>query len=213
MSYWSVPPIWQGHTVFILGCGPSLRGFDPTHIRGLGPVIVINDSFELIPYADCLYFCDRKWWISREEKVRRTFHGSCMVTLESQITGVHALRCSGQDGLELDPTALRTGSNSGYQAINLAVHFGAKKIILLGYDMRVDGHQMHWNIRPERQQPTTFQQTLNVMNAYFPTLKEPLEQLGITVINANPLSWLKVWPQQPLHEIVADLKPHLQLLP
>ena len=32
-----------------------------------------------------------------------------------------------------------TGRNSGYQAINLALHFKPKKIILIGYDMQETG--------------------------------------------------------------------------
>lgn len=202
--YWTVPPIYKGETIFILGCGPSLRGFDPASIRGQGPVIVINDSFQLVPYADVLYFCDLKWWNTRREKVQKTFHGSLIVTLENQIATVHALHQTGKTGLEVDPTGLRTGANSGYQAINLAVHFGAKRIVLLGYDMKVRGNWMHWNIRPERMNPSRQQMILNSFNTYFPHLKEPLETLGIEVINATPDSALTVWPHVPLEHLLHE---------
>lgn len=35
--------------------------------------------------------------------------------------------------------------NSGYQAINLAYHIGAKEIFLLGYDMQRTGGLNHWH--------------------------------------------------------------------
>src|ERR1039458_2314613 len=39
-------------------------------------------------------------------------------------------------GLSLDPKQIVTGSNSGYQALNIAVLAGAKTIILIGFDAR-----------------------------------------------------------------------------
>lgn len=58
MSYWSVPRRWQGQTCYILGCGPSLRGFDVFNLFGWGRIIAINDSFRLAPWASVLYECD-----------------------------------------------------------------------------------------------------------------------------------------------------------
>lgn len=59
---------------------------------------------------------------------------------------VHVLRNGGQEGISLEPNALRTGQNGGYQAINLALLAGAAKVVLLGYDMKYapDGRS-HWH--------------------------------------------------------------------
>ena len=59
MSYWSIPPEWTGETAFLLGGGPSLKGFNAECLRGRR-VIAINNSWELAPWADVLYFCDEK---------------------------------------------------------------------------------------------------------------------------------------------------------
>lgn len=40
---------------------------------------------------------------------------------------------------------IHQGQNSGYQALNLAVLWGAAKVILLGYDMRLHGKQTHFH--------------------------------------------------------------------
>lgn len=48
------------------------------------------------------------------------------------------------DGLGKDK--IHYGANSGYQAINLAYLFGARKIILLGFDMqRGENNKSHWH--------------------------------------------------------------------
>lgn len=47
-------------------------------------------------------------------------------------------------GLSLDPKVIHQGANSGYQAINLAYHLGAERILLLGYDMQFTNGKAHW---------------------------------------------------------------------
>ena len=109
-------------------------------------MVVINDSYRLVPAADVLYFCDARWWRWHHgEPDFRAFAG-LKVKLEPGVPepGLHVLRNAGVDGLESDPSALRHGRNSGYQAIGLAVHLGAARIVLLGYDMQPDGRRIHW---------------------------------------------------------------------
>ncbi len=203
MSYWSVPPEWTGETAYILGCGPSLRGFDARVLRGRGRVIAINDSFRLAPWADVLYACDLRWWQTRREAIQAIWQGRRMVTLENQIDGVLRLRNSGEDGLETDPGALRTGKNSGYQAIGLAYHFGASRIVLLGFDMHVSPRgEMHWNDRPEVQTPGGFASTLRLMLPKFDTLREPLATAGVQVVNVTPGSALRTWPMVQLVDVL-----------
>jgi hypothetical protein len=47
--------------------------------------------------------------------------------------------------LSTDPAVLHTGQNSGFAAVNLAFNnLGAKRIILLGFDMMMEGNNRHW---------------------------------------------------------------------
>ena len=39
---------------------------------------------------------------------------------------------------------MHTGQNSGFAAVNLALLRGAEIIILLGFDMMMDGNKRHW---------------------------------------------------------------------
>jgi hypothetical protein len=206
--YWCVPPEWTGETAFLLAGGPSLRDFDCKVLRGVGRVIAINRSYRLAPWADVLYFCDLYWWQHHKLEVEELFRGRYIVTLENQIDGVKTLRNTGTSGLETDPSGLRTGNNSGYQAINLAYHFGVKRIVLLGYDMRVspDG-RTHWHGGYTGYSADTYRDLFrNYMIPCFDTLVQPLRDAGIEVINATPNSALQCWSYRPIGEVLATLR-------
>jgi len=160
-----------------------------------------------------MYFCDESWWRMQLDMNRRTVNNACSFH-DALYKGwwfsgapafvehpqVHALRLTGQTGLELDPSGLRHGSNSGYQAINLAVHLGAKKIILLGYDMKTNGARTHWHDE-SRPPSNVFAYTLSqVLLPHYSSLVKPLKQLGISVINATPDSALNAFPKATLEE-------------
>lgn len=207
--YWSVPPVWAGETICILGCGPSRNLVDMERLRASGHrVIAINDSFRVAPWADLLYYCDAQWWESRSLEVVQTWgtkqhcakgiihQCGMIVTMENHEsgTGHYRLRNTGPTGFDPDPSCLRHGSNSGYQAVHLSMHLGVKKIILCGYDMRCVGDQLHAEPRPERQTVAGFNLTLQVMLEKWPSIVEPLAERGIEVLNASPGSALKCWP-------------------
>lgn len=42
------------------------------------------------------------------------------------------------------PGAIGDGGNSGFQAFNLALAFGARRVVLVGFDMRLD-EGVHWH--------------------------------------------------------------------
>lgn len=202
---WTVPPEWVGETAFLLGCGPSLAQAHTSQLRDAGRVIAINDAYLKAPWADVLYFTDRKWYQQHAEQVAAAFWGRHIVTLDNRLDGVKTLRSTGQTGLETDPACLRHGSNSGYAAIGLAYHFGATRIVLIGYDMQLQGGQTHWRHR-EKDAGEAFQRTLtNVMLPNFSSLVTPLAEAGVEVINCTPGSALKVWPIESLDVVLERL--------
>jgi len=110
------------------------------------------------------------------------------------------LRNTGRTGLEQQPTGLRTGQNSGYQAINLAVHLGAAHLVLLGYDLQPGpGGEHHWHPPHPIHRRSSYQNFLRD----FPTLVTPLDELGITVVNATRRTALDCWPRVPLEDALA----------
>lgn len=187
-----VPKLWPDSTVACLGTGPSLTQADVDAVRGKAKVIAINNAHTLAPWAEVLYACDYKWW--HWHKGAPEFRGMKFSIDERSraFPGVQILRKSGQDGLELDPGALKTGSNSGFQAINLAVHFGAKRVVLLGYDMQGDHF---FGKHPDGTAPP-FQICLEK----FKTLVEPLKKLGVEVINCSRETKLECFPQMAIED-------------
>lgn len=195
-----MPPLWAGQTCAIFAGGPSLTQADVDRCRGLR-TIAINNSHELAPWADILYFCDARWHDWHREAVE-AFAG-LVVTLENyEIPGVKHLHNMGRDGLHLDtPDGVCTGRNSGIQAINLAVHLGARRILLLGYDMRTHGERTHWHGgHPRPNAPKHYE----VMRPCFATLPPFLERAGVEVINCTPGSAIDVFPITTVEAAIAD---------
>ena len=76
------------------------------------------------------------------------------------------------------------GANSGYQAINLAYLFGAKKIILLGLDCkRGENKKAHWH--GDHPGPLNKDMPIKTWLKSFPKLAEDLKTEGVEVINAT----------------------------
>lgn len=190
-----VPRLWPGSTVVCLGGGPSLTSEDVAACRGQR-VIAINDAYRLAPWADVLYAADARWW--RWHRGVPTFTGlKYSLQRDAAHWGVTILQHTGDQGLETAPTGLRTGQNGGYQAINLAVHLGATRVLLLGYDMQVGpagrthwfGHHPDHNVSP-----------YHTFLARWPSIVAPLRALGVKVLNCSRETALTVFPRVSLEE-------------
>jgi hypothetical protein len=94
------------------------------------------------------------------------------------------------------------GGNSGFHALNLAVQFGAARIVLVGYDMTLAGG-LHWHGRhpPRLNNPTgkALVRWADILDAQAPLLAA----LGVEVVNASPVSALSAYPKVSLEEALA----------
>lgn len=186
---------WPGSTVVCLGSGPSLTQADVDMVKGRARVIAVNDTYKLAPWADVLFAADAKWWGWHKGVAGFSGEKYAMIRAARRWPNVQILRQSGEVGLETaDPTALRTGKNSGYMAVNVAVHKGASRILLLGYDMG-GGRQHFFGEHPDKSRPP-----FRVCLRNFATLVKPLEELGIEIINCTRSTALKCFPQMSLEE-------------
>jgi hypothetical protein len=182
---WKVPRMWLGQTVAILASGASMSREIAAAVVGNVPTIAINNTFELAPDADLLYACDAKCW---QHYGRALAFKGLKVTIDPSLPSrsVKLLHNSGQSGFDPDPANLRTGLNSGYQALHLAVHAGAKRILLLGYDMR----GQHWfGDHPAHLQdsdPHVFSRFI----AEFEKVAPVYAEMGVDVVNCTPGSAL-----------------------
>ena len=198
-----IEPVYAGQTVAILATGPSLSEADAWRVHAL-KVIAISDALRLPPRADVLYSSDARWWDHHQP----FFYGLKLgLAPAPAFPGVFTLRPDTESVFSDDPTALATGrggdgyahyNSSGYQAINLAVLLGAKRILLLGYDLRVADGKHHFF----GDHPRAFGQADHYasMRGAFIKLPQALAARGVEVINCTPGSALDYFPKLPLEQ-------------
>lgn len=206
IEYATVPRILPaGGTVLVLGSGASLTQDDVTRARAhVDAVIAVNDSYKFAPDATVLYAADKKWWGWHKGCVGPhmvgavkypAFTGQVRYSLsQTPYPNVQVLRRGPQDGLTLDPTKVALGLNGVYQSINVAVHLGATRVLLLGVDMRGSHFFGH--------HPDNSNAPFSLCMQRFATLVAPLAAAGVEVINCTPKSALKVFPCVSLDEVL-----------
>lgn len=200
-----VPVLCPGGTVACLATGPSLTQADANYLRGrVDAVVVVNNAYQMAPWADVLYAADHKWWRwANTDPVRHpTFHqftGLKFATgnKTNEWPNVTKLQTTRENGLELQRTGLAKGAHSGYQAINLAVHLGAKTIILLGYDMKA-GPRGKKHCHPDH--PDNSVVNFQAWLPQYRTLVEPLKAQGVRVINCTRSTAIHCFEKMRLEE-------------
>lgn len=196
---------WTDRPVVIVGGGASLdirdvRLIGLARARELVRVIAINDAIYLCGFADIGYACDRKWW--NYHGPLPWFGGLKLSLEETPFRDVMQLKNGGKEGFDPDRGTLRTGGNGGYQAVHLAVHLGAPKILLVAFDMKGE----HW-----------FGKHPAILSGASPSTKVWIEQFGklakilktmnVEVINASRESALECFPRGDLGTEITSLEP------
>ena len=197
-----IEPIWQGETVYLIGGGPSLKGFEWNRLKGK-KTIAINKAIEFWPQADAMYWTDGRIYSWLKEKIHN-FKGLKFTVraMPYEDKTIHILRKGQKFGLETARDTLAHGNNSGYAAINLAIHLGAKRIVLLGYDMGNNGKNSHFhdgypvNATGENIYKDQFLPGFNV-------IKELLKGKDIQIFNACPTSKLNAFKKITIDEALA----------
>lgn len=155
MTPWSIPRCFEGQTVAVLASGPSMSQAvaDQLHAAGV-PCIAINNTHRLAPWAWALYAADPEWWNHHTNRDARAFAG-LKVTCRP-VQGLLILRTVGNTGYTDEADCVHTYSNSGAQALQIAVKTGAAKVLLCGFDMQ---GSTHWHgLHPEGLRNTTPEQ-------------------------------------------------------
>lgn len=208
-EYWTPEPLFKGETVFCLASGPSLTPSIADRLRGRR-VIAVNSSCMLAPWADVLYFTDSGWYEPRREIVANwaglviSMSRTAKRELPDKVRRVQGIG---------DPTVppgmsfplpgspfIRQGRSSGHTAVALAIALGARRVVLLGYDMRVvDGrehcHGEYTGPRDLDQYAREFVPAFNGWNA-------DALRTGSEIVNATPLSAIQEFPFVNLDEIL-----------
>lgn len=205
----SVPKCWPESTIVCLGTGPSLVSEDVEACRHKARVIAVNDAYRLCPWADALVASDYAWWLQHQGVPSFTGpkwsvqYQTWTAGRRARFPNVQLLGLDRETGISTDPSTICTGKNSGYAAMNIAVHYGARRIVLLGYDMgHPKGQPSHFfgEHHGSLQQKSPYQTFI----ANFRSTVKPLAALGVEVINCSRETRLDAFPRRPLREVLAE---------
>jgi hypothetical protein len=196
-------PDWSGETAVIVASGPSAKEVPLSLARGRAKVITINESWRLAPWADVLYAADHQWWQKGkgvpEFRGLRVAQGDAAPRMYPRIKEVGLVR-TGQivrsplGYLAAGSDEYGRGANSGFQALNLAVQFGATRIVLVGYDMRVD-QGFHWHGRHPQGMNNPTPEGIARWARVFDQAAGFLRLIGVEVLNASASSALTAYPK------------------
>jgi hypothetical protein len=108
-------------------------------------------------------------------------------------------------GLATDTHTLMVKNTTLTAAINLAVHLGVVKIVLLGIDQRAgpDGRVHHHPPHPWKPTADCWKR----QQTDLPKVAEDLTRLNIECVNASPGSALSLWPLVRLEDHVTAADP------
>lgn len=196
ISPWAIHPDWSGDTVVCIASGPSLTVKAVDYCQGKARVIVINDNYQLAPWADMLYACDHQWWLWHYGVP--DFMG-LKVTQDKDAAeefGLTWIPSKKGSGLSENPEYIHQGRNSGYQAINIAHLMGASRVLLLGYDMHtVEGQSPRWFGHHPNQLVPDYRDYIEHFNTI-------ANQGAVEVINCTPGSAIECFEKRKLTDVL-----------
>ena len=194
---WPVPREWDNERCFIICGGESIR--DQRHLipQLKGRVIAVKHGVLLRPDADVLFLVgegDNDFQVPLIKKFRGT-HIICRSKLHGLPGDVklvtrtkdHETLCELRDHV--------CGYDAGTSAINLAYHFGATEIVMLGYDMCggrwFTGEWPHALPKPPEDH---FRRHMKPLHE----LARDARRKGIRIVNCSPISRVTAFEKQPL---------------
>ena len=195
---WSVPRDWPDARCFVICGGESVRAHRALIPRLKGRVIAVKHGVLLRPDADVLFFAgERPAEIA--PALLRAFTGQYIVVRGRghwvfPANAKRVWRPKTHESWCTDPTEV-AGFDAGTSAINLAMHFGATEIVLIGYDMGggrwFNGEIHHFLPQPPESDFVRHMATL-------PALAADAQRMGIRIVNCSPISRVECFERQPL---------------
>jgi hypothetical protein len=178
---WTVTPEWKDQDAYIIGGGASLRDFDFSLLKGRN-TIGCNDAFRLgedickvCIFGDASWFHKMKWDLEKFQNPIYTVTPSLMRLnikflrqMKRERHGIH-----GGDSLGWN-------YSTGGAALNLAINYGAKRVFLLGVDLREINNKTHWH---DHRLCTTREQIFARFIKGFQAIQEQLALYNVEVVH------------------------------
>lgn len=135
-----IEPKLKGKCAILAATGPSILD-QVENINKLDiPIITVNNSFELFPKATAHISCNDDWWeyYWKTSKTLRELSADKYTWYKhiAEKFNIKYIKAIVKDGLSLDPRIIHINHGSGPMGINLALHLGVSKLLLVGHDMK-----------------------------------------------------------------------------
>jgi hypothetical protein len=193
--------MWRGLTVAVMASGPSMSEAVAETVRLHGvPTIAVNSTFRLAPWADALYAADKEWWEHPDNADTKLFKGLKITVSKLSDPSALKLLYTGVAGFDPSPDSVRSGMNSGYQAVHVAMHARARKIVLCGFNLG----GTNWHGPHPKGLQTSPDWLYDKMRKLFVGLVEPARELGIEIVNCTPNSALEAFRRGDLDEELSE---------
>lgn len=188
---WPVPREWHADEVCFVICSGESVGKQAKQIARLqGRFIAVKHGVLLKPDADVLFLSE-----NYTAPLTSNFTGRYIIVRGRYDQGLpetvkRVTRSKNHEDLCERPDHV-SGYDTGTSAINLAYHFGARTIVLLGYDMTGGHFCPHPRARITQQ---VFDQHMGPLKR----LNENAKAKGVRIVNVSPISVVTAFEKQPL---------------
>lgn len=194
---------WQGQTAIVLASGPSLTPDQFDVATGSGARTIAVNSTAFMGVTDVVFAVDFMWWkmnIAALRRARANPGGWTTCRSSAERFGLNFTRGANERGL--GKNRVHSGGNSGYAAINLAYLFGARRVLLAGFDMKFGpAGERHWH--PDHPRPCVQEQLFDEWLGKFSALAEDAKAAGLEIVNCTPDSALTVFRTSTLERELA----------
>lgn len=190
MTYWTPEPLFGGQTTFVVGGGPSLERFDFGRLHGRAVIALKSAGYDC-PWAHVLYSAEGPHFFGNRahHDLIAGFPGLVVTTAMAVIDRWPQVRLA-RISRRFESGAVRMGKSSGHGGIGLAVAMGARRIVLLGYDMRNVDRKSHYHHRGRPQSEETYTKYRDGFAGW----RADAATLGVEIVNATPETALKEFP-------------------
>lgn len=195
---WPLQPILAGETVFVIGGGASLRGFDFGRLAGLR-TIAVNQAAAHVATPDMLFFTDTNWFEANEALVRGWPGIAFTASRESKRRHAGLRQVLTTATNDFPPGLVRRGRSSGHTAVGLAIALGAPLTVLLGFDMHAEPGRSHFHDEYRTWDAAMY------AREFIPSFAgwdRGARALGATVLNATPGSALDEFRRADLADLL-----------
>ncbi len=159
--------------------------------------MAVNETWRLAPWADALYACDPDWWAARAPSLDE-FRGLRIIGSDSFPGCVEANVRADHYQLIWDGDEIGSGGNGAFQAMNLVLRWGAKRVVLTGVDCQGE----HWHGPHENGLRNPRQKTFDKWIAGFNNAARDLKRMKIEVVNCSRVTALTAFPIDKLENVL-----------